>query len=494
MDDRVLKALAVLFLALAIGAVFGSVQATSRANLTRGPAALVVAGDGEVWLSVDRELWRIAPDGALRDTRPIEATGLPGVPANLVHGPGGTVVASVRGDPTLYSMDASSALVVGRLTPQWPPELSAHGARAIQFDFDPEGRVAISTGGGHAVALFDPLGAFIARTPPGAYEFTNGLWWSTEGLWTTDTNRFTLRLLDPENLAERRAVEIGPAAQGSYLGPARKQPGTGSAALLRFRNGMVEGAVSLVDSQGRVRPLPHADLQPADLDWRGNELLLSDSLSSSILRWSAQGRSLAPFGDAALQARLKALADERVELRQQHTRWIVAAVTFLVLGMLCALAAAGVARRRHSVARSLDLSKLGTPRPGWRVVMPMMVRAQWPAMAVALPLLALNLVPPRWFASLRGSSLVMLLGAAALLFLLLLVLVWWHARRLRALARDAAYEPVFNGNALGHLRAQERALGSLSIPARRCSKPSSYSPAVPGGCSATAACCDSSPR
>jgi len=38
MDDRVLKALAVLFLALAIGAVFGSVQATSRARRSRGRA------------------------------------------------------------------------------------------------------------------------------------------------------------------------------------------------------------------------------------------------------------------------------------------------------------------------------------------------------------------------------------------------------------------------------------------------------------------------
>jgi len=179
-----------------------------------------VTACGEVWLGVERELWRVS-----RDTQAIEATGLPGTPASLVHAPDGSVVASVRGDATLYVLDAASARVARRLSPQWPDDLRQHGARAINFAFAADGRVAVATGGGHAVALFDPEGRFLARTPPGAYEFTNGLWWSAEGLWTTDTNRFALRLLDPATLAERRAVDLGPGTEGSYLGPARARPG-----------------------------------------------------------------------------------------------------------------------------------------------------------------------------------------------------------------------------------------------------------------------------
>lgn len=460
MDDRVLKALAVLFLALAIGAVFGSVQATSRASAFQGPSALIVTSGGEVWLSVERELWRVSRDGSLRDTQAIEATGLPGAPASLVHAPDGSVVASVRGDATLYVLDAASARVVRRLAPQWPDDLRQHGARAINFAFAADGRVAIATGGGHAVALFDPEGRFLARTAPGAYEFTNGLWWSAEGLWTTDTNRFALRLLDPATLAQRRAVDLGRGVEGSYLGPARARPGSdGVAALLRYHNGMVDGGVARVGSNGRATALPHGDaMQPRDLDWRDDELLVTDGLSSSILRWSAQGRALAPFGDAALQARLHALAQERRELRAQHTRWLVAAVTLLLLGLIAAGAAAMAARRQQPV-RALDLSRLGTPQVDRWTLMRLNLRANGALFALGLPVLALNALPlaPR---PLPRAWTPWLLGAAALFLMLVVVGVWLHQRRLKRLARQPEFEPVFNQFALHKLRTHAKAVAA----------------------------------
>ena len=36
---------------------------------------------------------------------------------------------------------------------------------------------------------------FLARTGADTYQFTNGLWWVDDALWTTDTNRFELKRL-----------------------------------------------------------------------------------------------------------------------------------------------------------------------------------------------------------------------------------------------------------------------------------------------------------
>lgn len=468
MDDRVLKGLAALCLAIAIGAVIGSVQATSRASGLFGPCALIVLPGGDVWLGVDRELWRVSRDGALRDARPVETTGLPGAPANLVHGPDGSVVASVRGDATLYVLDAATARVVRRLSLQWPRDLLPHGSRAIQFAIDDEGRVAVSTGGGHAVALFGPAGDFLARTPSGAYEFTNGLWWSAEGLWTTDTNRFMLRLLDGRTLAELRSVAVEPGFDGRYLGPARARAAGGAgpaAGLIRYQNGMVDGGVSLVAADGSSRAVASAGaMQPNDLDWLGDALLVSDRLSSSILRWSADGKALAPFGDGALIARLQGLAGERHELKAQHLRWLVVAVVFLVLGLAAAYGASALARRRQTAPRALDLSKLGTPAIGHWALARLTLRAN-----VWLPLFMLPVVVLGWDPKTMVPGLRSALGQAWISVLVLIAVVAvvgfaLQLRRVRQLARQAEFEPMFNQMAMRKLRVHQSLLAGALEP------------------------------
>lgn len=466
MDERTLKALVVLFLALAIGAVFGSVQATSRASAIQGPSALLVTQVGEVWLGVDRELWRISADGKLRDAQPVAAAGLPGAPASLVHGPGGSIVASVRGDTTLYQLNPATARVTGTTRPQWPADLERHGGRAIHLAIDADGRVAVATGGGDAVALFDAQGRFLARTRPGAYEFTNGLWWSQEGLWTTDTNRFTLRLLDPQTLLERQAVNLGQGVEGRYLGPARARSGVVAApapmaALVRYREGMTEGGVVLVDAQARTRPLPYgAVMQPRDLDWQGDDLLVSDGASFSILRWSAQGRSMAPFGDSALRERLGALVEERDALRAQHVRWLMAAVTCLLLGLACAAVVPWLVRRRHP-APPLDLSRLGTPQLDHATLLKQRSAGAWIVM-VPVAMLALVYVPAGWFKEWFGElGPLVRLGMPAVGVVLTLAAMPLIARRQKRLAFLPDHETLLNQLALNLLKRQADTVARL---------------------------------
>ncbi len=458
MKQRIANAIAMLCMALAIGAVIGSVRATLAAGAIEGPGALLATPGGEVWLGVNQALWRVSAEGRLIDRQPIGATGLPGAPAKLVHAPDGRVVASVRRDPTLYWMDAASARVVRSVLPQWPQTLAKHGGRAINFAFDGGGRLAISTGGGDTVALFDGAGRFIAHTPPGSYVFSNGLWWSEAGLWTTDTNRFTLRLLDPTSLLPLRAVDLGRAEGGSYLGPARAMPGAGGAALIRLQGNMIDGGVSLVGADGRSRALPHgAPMQPRDLDWRGDELLVSDGVSFSILRWSAQGQALAPFGDADLRAALQAQRQERDTLRQRHAQWLSAAALAFVLGLVSAAIAAWLGRRSRP-ALALDLSRLGTPQLGQKGLLKLNWRMNRWVIVLMTPLLvlaiadALRLLPRGAPGDVAGQWTVVVLAFTVGLVLMSIALVAAHVPRVKRLSQLPEYEPLLNQLAMTQLK------------------------------------------
>ncbi len=460
MTVRVLKALAVVCLALAIASIIASVRSTLRAGKIQGPSALVVLPSGEVWLGVDDALWRISAQGQLLDAQPIRATGLPGAAANFVRSPDGSIVASVRGDPTLYFLEAANARIFRRVNPQWPAELQKHGARAINFAFDAAGRVAIATGGGDAVALFEPDGRFVARSAPGRYDFTNGLWWSDEGLWTTDTNRFTLRVLDGATLLQRREHVLGEAVGGSYLGPARARPappgaGMPRAAMIRFQGDMTHGGVSLVGADARVTVLPHSvDMEPRDVDWLGDELLATDGLSFAVLRWSADRRAQPPFGDAVVQQRLRALAGERAALRKDYMRWLIAACIALAAGMLFAGLVPWLARRAQPVI-ALDLSQLGTPRVGHMDLLRLHLRLAGWLLLMAVPLLLIELAGPLGLKARLGDSWPFVLAgfliAAAVLALLSIP---WLLRRIKRLSRLPEFEPALNQRAMLQLKAQ----------------------------------------
>jgi hypothetical protein len=466
---RIFKVLTVIFLAAAIGAVAFSVQATLRAGAIQGPGALLVASENEVWLSVDQALWRIGADGRLRDQRPVSELGLPRAPANLVHGPRGQIVATVRDDPTLYLLGAATARVTDKRHLQWPAALAQHGGRAINLAFDNHGRVAVATGGGDAVVLFDEEGRFLARTAVGLYEFTNGLWWTAQGLWTTDTNRFTLRLLDANTLQELQTVALGRADGGGFLGPARARrdpsPDRAMAALIRFEGNMNDGQVTLVSADVRVRDLPMSQrLQPRDLDWLGDDMLATDGRSFAVLRWSAQGRIEPPFGDASVQQALHALVAHRDALQERHQRWIGAAIGGLLAALLCAALASWALQRQRPQA-ALDLSALGTPQVDRRTLMRLQWRATGWLMMAGLPVMVLAVLPPRWLKQTLGEhAMTVVIGIALLAVVSLLLSLPLLKRHTQRTAAQPEFEPVFNLVAMRLLKREALQLSSLLRP------------------------------
>lgn len=457
----------------ALGALVVSVLCIAWAIVTTvstapvlGPMALVAMPGDELWLDVDGERWRAAADGHLIERRRWDALGLPGAPANLLRHPDGGLVATVRRDSTLYRLDPQSGQVQGRLQPRWPAELQEHGGRAINLAFHPDGRFAVATGGGHAVALFDAQGGFMARTPAGSYRFTNGLWWVGESLWTTDTNRTQLKRLDGQTLALQQTLTLPPRGAMQYLGPARAQAPmpaspdtTPRVGLIRFDNGMDRGTVTLLANDGQETALSQsAGLLPRDLDWLGGQLLLSDGASFSIKRWSPSGEALAPFGDASFQAALRSGLDLR-ERRQAQRNLAIggAAACWLIAGVLLWW---DWRRAPPQGSRAPDLSQLATPVVTDAQMLRLGIRLHWPMGLALAPLVLLNL-----YTSMEkdfGAHLpqIVLYGAGGLAVVALLATPYL-LRRFRRLATSAEYEPLLNLAAMRRLRSDKTLPGLL---------------------------------
>lgn len=303
--------------------------------------------------------------------------------------PDGRIAATLRDDPTVYLMDPATAKVTGFLRPQWPEDIAEHGGRAISLAFHADGRMAIATGGGHLVALFDPGGRFVARTDKGTYRYTNGLWWIGDALWTTDTNRFMLKRLDPGSLGVVESVTLPSADGARFLGPARRHPAPGPtmAALVRYQGDMTVGRVVVLSRAGIETPLGTELFAPRDLEWLGSDVLATDGRSRSVLRWSADGIPREPFGDTALRERFaRGLAERDAVLRNDRLGRMAAALLF-ACALGCAVRASLLQRRQRAMV-PLDLSRLGTPRLGTAEL----TRRQWEVVApwfvVALPMFA----------------------------------------------------------------------------------------------------------
>ena len=452
-----------MFLAAAIAALVWALLESNKAGDIRGPGALVVVGD-EVWIAVDDELWRVTPQGQLKRRDALAALGVPGAPANLVRHPNGAIVATVRDDSTLYFLDSTNAHVTRSLQPAWPAELARHAGRAINLAFHQDGRFAIATGGGHAVALFDANGTFIARTAADLYKFTNGLWWHGDELWTTDTNRFVLKRLDGATLALREEQALPGRVDAVFLGPARAYMGPDGAtraALIRFRNGMIVGRVVAVGADGREAEFKHPSaMEPNDVDWLRGELLASDAAAMTVWRWSAAREPLGAFGDAELRSEWGSLRQRQLALQAHHRIGLYVAIGTFAIGLALAVWAELRGGRDGRGPSTIDLSRLGTPRlsrgeltklhwktDGWMIflVVPLLL-VQWPGVQEWLKDSGGRLFAIGLFAALVVAA------CAAMPFVL---------RHQKRLARDPAYEPRFNAFAMRKLTSSHVVASTL---------------------------------
>lgn len=326
-----------------------------------GPAALALRPDGtQAWLAVDDEIWSFDATGHRGTRARLAEIGLPGHVYSLDWYPGaGLLAMRLDNEPTIHLLDPATLLPAGTLTLQWPPELVEHASRAVHLAFAEDGRIAASTGGGHAVALFGRDGRYLARTTLGMYRFTNGLWWSGEALWTTDTNGLQLKRLDGRTLALQQAVDV-PAPRGTrYLGLARPHPPQATdvneplplATVIRFGNDRIVGVVAdILPGGGELLFSQTERMEPRDLGWLGRDLLVVDGRSRSVLRWSVAHEPLPPFGDADSRRELQEAGQMQQRLRWLHQVLVAAAIGGVVAAITLVWHARRGSRSRRRIA------------------------------------------------------------------------------------------------------------------------------------------------
>jgi hypothetical protein len=462
-----MRKIAAALLGLALAAIGAMHYAGQRTIAIQGPGALQAMGEQALWLGVNDDLWVLDARGTRIARKSAAELGLTAAVSNIVPAPDGQALLTSRADTSWQVVNRADLSRVRTIKPQWPAQFVDHSSGAIHVAVSPDWDIAVATGGGHAVLLFDGSGAFKGRSAPGLYHFTNGLWHSPDGWWTTDTNSFKLRLLDTKTLALKDTVDLrdNPLPY-AFLGELAAshgvaQAGTGQPPLATVsRVGFLMEPGHVVDvfpdgSQAFYNREPLGIVR--DIGWFNDQLLVIDGARYEIARFSAQRDALPRFGDAAVTAELDAMQQDRLRWTQLSSRSVfLPAALLLVLGVLA-----------YNRSKTLARNEVIEERPPFMVGTPAITRRQagwqW-AWVVALPYLlrfafifALLLWwPPFTMPRLAAAGLVSGFWAALLtqwLLLWLPLLAWMSLERHRFLRVSAnpAREAILNRRAVAWL-------------------------------------------
>jgi hypothetical protein len=429
---------AVILLALSIACVGVALWAGQRSAHIQGPSTLGALPDGSVWLVVDADLWLLGPNGQKFSQQPWSSTSLPASPATLAYRASTQeLYAMSRGSPVVEVLHPRTAAPLRRITLQWPAAFQTHLGGGLWLAVHEDGRMAVATGSGHAVLLFDDAGKHLATTRPGTYRYTNDLWWDMDQLWTTDTNGQALVLLDGQTLKELRRLPLNSEHPWRFTALAKPHPHAGISALApratlsRLDGQMRLGRVVQVWADGREEELklgPQAE--PVDLCWAGDTLLVVDAHDWRIRRFDTLNQGLSDFGSDAVRAALADLRREKRQFKLLNRAGVSVAVGLLVAGLLWALWARRQ-REAGSVAQAAAQARfLGTPLLPRGQLVAGALSVFWPMLVLIAILVMLRaLIAPE--VAMRLGKTGMLVGVTAGMLvwtLLALAMPWWWRR------------------------------------------------------------------
>ncbi|MFA7243424.1 MAG: hypothetical protein WC091_25235 [Sulfuricellaceae bacterium] len=463
MDSRTqsLNIFAVLLLACSIACVAMSFLASNEALLSQGPQALAVVGD-KVWIANQDSLLVTDSSGHVLLEHPFVTLGIESIGSINVVDEKQVLIAS-RGSTTLRLLRADDAHLLRDIALQFPGGFGKQASLTLWLATSPVGSarhfdIAVATGGDHAVVLFDDSGRFLARTKEGMYRFTNGIWYSEESWWTTDTNRFALRKLKRDTLEQIETIQLGSRNAQRYLGAAIASRGAPDehgkkplSTLFRLKNGMTIGRTVDVFADGTEieYPMP-ADAEPLDMIWLGNELLVAENAAGNILRFDQARHSKGEFGDAALKERFHKSHERRIAGERNYVIWLIVAVCSFVVALLL------VAVMQRTPKAVLEVHP-GLPMPDWGVRLRLTAITGWPLFSMLACLLLLNAFATstlkEWLHAQNHFPPGMLFSLIQIAFFgACIPAIIWNNGRIRRQSRQPEFEPLFNLSALAWLK------------------------------------------
>ena len=461
------RQLATALLGAALVAIAAIFFANQKAIEIQGPSTVRSPAAGTLWLAVNDELWVLDAQGHRTQRHPVTQLGLTEGVSNIALAPGTQALLTSRGDAAWQVVDTATLARVRTITPQWPADMRDRSTRAIHIAISPQWDIAVATGGSHDVLLFDGEGRFKGRTAPGTYYFTNGLWWTPQGWWTTDTNRFALHLLDAQTLAVQKTLRLKFIPGGYiYLGeaiasagaplPGETAPPIGT--ITRLGRLMEPGHAVDVFADGRQAIYNREPMtQLRDIAWFGQSLLVVDGGTYSIQRYAADRTPLGEFGDDAVRASFQQMLVERTRWMRLGSRYGFAVAALLLLGGIVSYA-----RHRRLLVRATVAQRTAgrtvAQREAWRKLVWQRLRIFAVPIAVrfAAALLGFFTLAPWLVARLVPAERrddVFLLAACELvgIFVPVFVVAVWQQRRHEELMRDPRFEATLNQRAVAWL-------------------------------------------
>ena len=306
---------------LTILGVFVSIWAGNRADEIRGPTEFARDGAGNLWISVNRDLYEI--DAAGQILRIIESEGSEalkkGIQALIVDSSGDLRVAYGQAEEIHRILAATGELVerlaVGSKAPTEFP------GNVYKFAIDPKnGDLYLADTRNHHIRIFGANGEF-KRTfggqgeAPEQFHFPNDIRFGPDGLlYICDTNNHRIGAFDRAG-AHRFSIET--ASSESSVGmvwPTQFEfAPDGTILAINKGPGLIGGEIVRLDRKAGFieRITLPANADPIDLLLVGEEIWVTDEAHCEVLRYTLGGKRLENFEAGEFEELLSWLHFER---------------------------------------------------------------------------------------------------------------------------------------------------------------------------------------
>jgi hypothetical protein len=453
-QNLLLQSIVVVLLGLVALCVVMAIRSSSNAAHSMGPQALGIVGD-RVWIADELGLFITDAHGEIQLQRTHADLGVKSISGIAMVDAQHALIAS-RDSTTIKLVSAIDCSLLRDIHLQLPADLDNMGSAMLwiaahPIDSSGHFEIAAATGGNHTVVRFNDDGRLLARTKAGLFRFTNGLWYADGGLWTTDTNRYYLRKLDTDTLAQTDEIALHADHAKRYLGAAAASNGEVMpngmqplATLARLDNQMKTGRVVDLFRDGSELEFPLSDdAEPMDIGWIGKELLVVDGATGNVKRFDSLRQPLGEFGGAALRRHFHESHHERQISKRIYFLWLALAVACFLTALLLLMLARRVSPAERSAQPAL-------PMAGILTIMRLAFTALWPHCLLIASISqagTLMLKATKWMTPLLGKehSVWLVLSLMTVTFVIFAV---WAGRRGQRLANGPAYEPLLNHGAL----------------------------------------------